>query len=899
VDPTNFQVRPLELDALLVPAQWLEDAGKIGQVENRKLYPQDHSNICPPDGPTAKLIAGAKETLATGKPTFQEFKGIQNLHRSVGTTLAHEICKAWGSKLAAGTCHVKMVGTAGQSFGAFCGNGILFELEGDAQDYFGKGLSGGALAVYPAQEALDLGFKAEDNVIIGNVALYGATAGVCLIRGICSERFAVRNSGVWCVVEGAGDHCCEYMTGGRVAVLGTTGSNFAAGMSGGVAWVYDPDDTFTQQVAVGTVDTTRMSDTDKHPAYPHDADDLQALLQAHVRYTGSAVAKSILAAWPKSVCSFIRVFPTDFKNALDKGDKGKSGTEQFKSWLPGEAPPGQMKPVAPEEQAKVLPFTFPDIEEAGMPKGSRPTKVEDEVLMKSGASGFVKFDRAEISKRGVVERAADFLEVYDHKDEEEVRTQAARCMDCGTPFCHQSVTNRSGCPLGNLIPEWNNLVKKGHWHQAFQRLRATNNFPEFTGRVCPAPCEAACTLGIIDDPVGIKSAELYIVDKAYEMGWMEPAPPPYRTGKKVAIVGSGPAGLAAADELNKMGHLVTVYERADRLGGLMMYGVPNMKADKQDVVQRRTDIMAKEGIVFVTGKAGNIGGPDAPSAKELETQNDAVLLSMGATLGRDLKQVPGRELEGVHFAMQYLHGSTQALLDNNQVSKGWRQGWGSTATAGPDWKGGERGAPLDARGKNVIIIGGGDTGNDCIGTAVRQGAKSVVNLELMPKPPPTRAPSTPWPHWPTQNKVDYGHEEAAQLVNNGEDIRKFSVNTKEFIGDASGHITAIKLVDLEWTHEGGRMQMKEVAGSERVLEADLILLALGFLGAEITIADELNVKSERGNFAASYNKTPKDFKTANPKVFAAGDCRRGQSLVVWAIAEGRDASKAIHKFIMG
>merc|ERR1712048_240164 len=330
----------------------------------------------------------------------------------------------------------------------------------------------------------------------------------------------------------------------------------------------------------------------------------------------------------------------------------------------------------------------------------------------------------------------------------------------------------------------------------------------------------------------------------------------------------------------------------------MMYGVPNMKADKEDVVQRRADIMTKEGVTFITGKAGNIGGPEAPSAKELEEQNDAVLLSTGATLGRDLKQVPGRDLEGVHLAMQYLHGSTQALLDNNHVGKGWRQGWGSTATAGPDWKGGDRGAPLDARGKKVIIIGGGDTGNDCIGTAVRQGAKSVVNLELMPKPPPTRSPSTPWPHWPTMNKVDYGHEEAASICNGGEDIRQFSVSTKEFIGDSSGHVTAIKLVDLEWTHADGRMMMKEVAGSERVLEADLILLALGFVGAETALSDSLGVKVERGNFAATFDKSRKDFKTSNPKVFATGDCRRGQSLVVWAITEGREAAAAIHKQLM-
>jgi len=349
--------------------------------------------------------------------------------------------------------------------------------------------------------------------------------------------------------------------------------------------------------------------------------------------------------------------------------------------------------------------------------------------------------------------------------------------------------------------------------------------------------------------------------------------------------------------LNKMGHDVTVYERSDRIGGLMIYGVPNMKADKIDVVQRRVDIMAQEGVTFLTGKAGNVGGDGGLSPKELEQAHDAVVLTTGATVGRDMKNLPGRNLEGVHLAMQYLHGSTQALLDNNQVGGGWRDGWGASS-GGPDWKGDDRAAPIDAKGKRVVIIGGGDTGNDCIGTAVRQGAKSITNLELMPMPPPLRSPSTPWPHWPTMNKVDYGHEEAADLVNAGEDIRQFSVSTKEFTGDATGRVTALKVVDLTWTHADGRMHMKEAPGSERVLEADLVLLALGFVGAETSLADELSVKSERGNFSAPYAKSPKDFKTSNPKVFAAGDCRRGQSLVVWAIAEGRDCSKAVHKFLM-
>jgi glutamate synthase (NADPH/NADH) len=884
VDPANFQVRPLELENLLVPARWLQDAGKIGKLEDRKLYNQDHSNIVPKGGLTERLLQGAEATLKTGAPTQQVIHDVRNLERSIGATLSHELCKAWGGKLPAGACHVKMTGTAGQSFGAFAGKGMLLELEGDSQDYFGKALSGGLLAVYPPQEALDTGFKSEDNVIIGNVALYGATMGAAFIRGVCSERFAVRNSGVWAVVEGAGDHCCEYMTGGRIVVLGNTGSNFGAGMSGGVAWVFDPQAKFEQQVAKGALELTRMSADHAHPAYPQDADDLKALLEGHVRFTKSSVAQKILEEWPAVLTSFVRVFPTDYKNALEKTDKGVSASEAFRQLLPGET----AAPPATAETEPVSPFTFPDIEETGaIGKGLRPKVVEPDSLGASGPAGFKRFDRAEIKKRDVAERAADFLEVYEHKDESQVMTQAARCMDCGTPFCHQSVTNRSGCPLGNLIPEWNALVKKGHWHQAFQRLRATNNFPEFTGRVCPAPCEAACTLGIIDDAVSIKSIELMIVDKAYEMGWMEPCPPPFRSTKTVAIVGSGPAGLAAADELNKMGHMVTVYERSDRVGGLMMYGVPNMKADKADVIQRRVDIMEQEGVSFVTGKAGSVGTEGGPTAASLLEGNHAVLLACGATVGRDLKNLPGRNLQGVHLAMEYLHGSTQALLDNGNVAKGWRQGWGRDST------------PLDARGKRVIIIGGGDTGNDCIGTAVRQGAKSIVNLELMPKPPPTRSASTPWPHWPTMQKVDYGHEEAAEQCNAGADIRQFSVSTKEFIGDASGNVTAIKVVELEWAHADGRAVMKEVAGSERIIDADMVLLALGFLGVETPISEAFGVSTERGNVSAVYSKSQKDFKTSNPKVFAAGDCRRGQSLVVWAITEGREASKAIHRQLVG
>merc|ERR1719331_354067 len=331
-------------------------------------------------------------------------------------------------------------------------------------------------------------------------------------------------------------------------------------------------------------------------------------------------------------------------------------------------------------------------------------------------------------KRAIENRVVDFVELHADLDKQKVRTQAARCMDCGTPFCHQSVTLRSGCPLGNLIPEWNHLVKVGDWNGAFQKLRQTNNFPEFTGRVCPAPCEQSCTLGIIDNPVSIKSVELFIVDEAYRRGWMAPRIPPIRTNKKVAIIGSGPAGLAAADELNRMGHEVTVYERAKRPAGLMMYGVPNMKTDKIEIVERRTNIMEKEGVVFICGEAGNVGGEGGPTAKQILDSNDAVLLATGATIGRDLDRVPGRNLKGIHMAMDFLHGNTKALLDSGSCDTKWRK------TSNEHTK-----PPIEASGKNVIVIGGGDTGNDCIGTSVRHGAKSVTNLELLPQPPPQRA----------------------------------------------------------------------------------------------------------------------------------------------------------------
>ena len=476
-------------------------------------------------------------------------------------------------------------------------------------------------------------------------------------------------------------------------------------------------------------------------------------------------------------------------------------------------------------------------------------------------TGFIEYPRRSIAQIAAQERINDFAEFKRELDDEERQRQGARCMDCGVPFCQSNY----GCPVDNLIPEWNDLIYRGRWDDAFYRLMKTNNFPEFTGRVCPAPCEHACVLGINEPAVTIKDNEAAIIDRAYESGLMHPRPPAIRTGKRVAVVGSGPAGLAAADQLNQAGHHVIVFERADRIGGLLMYGIPNMKLDK-GLVAKRVGIMEAEGIEFRTGVDV---GRTYPAA-ELVREFDAVVLACGATKPRDLT-VPGRELQGVHFAMQYLAGNTQYLLSGGQNREGY----------------------IDAAGKRVIVIGGGDTGNDCLGTAVRQGCSALVNFEVMPKPPASRTSEFPWPTFARTLKTDYGHEEAAAAF--GRDPREFSIMTKEFVGNASGKLTGVRTVRVEWVKEpGSRPRMEEVPGSEEVWEADLVFLALGFLGPEDYVAAELELpRDERSNFRAGYG----EFATSIPKVFAAGDARRGQSLVVWAINEGRGVAREVDRFL--
>jgi NAD(P)H-dependent glutamate synthase small subunit len=478
-------------------------------------------------------------------------------------------------------------------------------------------------------------------------------------------------------------------------------------------------------------------------------------------------------------------------------------------------------------------------------------------------TGFMEFPRQAAPYRPAKERLLDFNEIYTDHDIQRLSTQSARCMDCGVPFCQ----SEEGCPIHNLIPEFNDLVFRDEWREALDRLQKTNNFPEFTGRVCPAPCEGSCVLGITDPAVTIKNIEMAIIDRGFEEGWVTPNTPNARTGKTIAVIGSGPAGLAAADQLNRVGHSVTVYERADRVGGLLMYGIPNMKLGKEDVVERRVNLLREAGITFITSTSVGDGSNDSVSVTELQQQHDIVLLTTGATVPRDLP-IDGREFNGVHFAMDFLSANTKSLLDSDL----------------------QDGNHISAKDKDVIVIGGGDTGTDCIGTSLRHGCKSLVNFELFPKPPESRDPNNPWPTWPKIFRVDYGHEEATEVQ--GEDPRVYSVSSLCFLGNEQGELTGVRTVEVEM--KDGKFE--NVPGSEKDWPADLVFLAMGFLGPEHTASDALGLDyDERSNYKAEYGQ----YKTNVDNVFVAGDCRRGQSLVVRAINEGREAAREIDRHLMG
>lgn len=849
-DLRTAKTENIDLSLILTPAHTLRPG-----VATYNVRKQDHRLHVRLDN---KLIAESELALEKGMPTRIECD-IVNTDRALGATLSYQISRRFGEAgLPQDTIHTNIRGSAGQSFGAYLAPGVTLELEGDTNDYVGKGLSGGRLIIYPPRSAV---FKAEENILIGNVCLYGATSGTCFFRGVAAERFAVRNSGVTAVVEGVGDHGCEYMTGGRVLVLGSTGRNFAAGMSGGIAYVLDMHHDFEGKVNQEMVELSGIED-------PTEIAFVRGLIEDHHHYTGSELAARILLDFNRALPRFVKVMPTDYKRVLL--EEAAKAEEAKKKEYPLPILPGNPVRQAHEESKKTQhehetkekkKNDLLDIEES---VGDAKAEKKRSALVLDKTRGFMKYQRRSEKYRNPKTRTRDWQELSTRLNEDELKYQTARCMDCGVPFCQSD----TGCPISNIIPKWNELVFQNQWRDALNRLLMTNNFPEFTGRVCPAPCEGACVLGINEDPVGIKSIECAIIDRGFEMGWMVPSPPKYRSGKKVAIIGSGPAGLAAADQLNKAGHNVTVYERADRIGGLLMYGIPNMKLDKK-VVQRRVDFMAGEGIKFVTSVA--VGEPDMPSLESLRGENDAVVIATGATVARDLP-ISNRNLNGIHFAMQFLHKNTKSLLDSNLSD----------------------GVYISAKDKHVIVIGGGDTGNDCIGTSVRHGAKSITNFELLPQPPSERARDNPWPQWPRIYRVDYGHSEVKTHM--GKDPREYCVMSKDFVDDGAGNVKGINTVRVDWTRSAtGGWDMKQVEGSEQFFPADIVLLSMGFLGPEERVLGGIIEKDARKNI-----KTPPGkYNTNIAGVFAAGDCRRGQSLIVWGINEGRQSARDVDSYLTG
>ena len=851
-DSRNIKNANLDLSPILTPAHTIRPG-----VATHCVRKQDHRLHVRVDN---KLIDESEMTLAKGLPVTIDCD-VVNTDRSLGTTLSYRVSKIFGEQgLPHDTIHVNVTGSAGQSFGAFLASGVTLELEGDANDYIGKGLSGGRIIAYPPKESK---FKAEDQIIAGNTAFFGATSGTAFIRGIAAERFAVRNSGAIIVAEGTGDHGCEYMSGGRVVILGSTGRNFASGMCGGIAYVLDMAQDFSDKVNKANVELSQVTET-QEIAF------LRNLIEDHRHYTGSEVADRVLNEFSRYLPRFVKVLPFDYKKVLEKEKQAaeEAKKKELSTFL---------KSIKEDPESDVTNGEAYKIKHGHVHRAHRNEKepkvadVEDTIFdndleKKAPAKldkvrGFMKYKRRNEKYRDSKERTKDWKEMTSRLTKDELHYETARCMDCGVPFC----TSDTGCPISNVIPKWNELVFYNKWWDALQRLLMTNNFPEFTGRICPAPCQGACVLGINEDPVNIKSVECAIIDHGFEKGWIKPTPPEHRTERSVAVIGSGPAGLACADQLNKAGHSVTVYERSDRPGGLLMYGIPNMKLDK-GVVKRRTDLLAAEGIEFV---CNTTVGEDI-TVEELQAKYDAVVFAVGSTIPRDLK-IPGRELQNINFAMQLLHKNTKALLEDQLADI--RQ---------------------QLEGKHVVVIGGGDTGNDCLGTSTRHGAKSVTNFELLPQPPATRPKDNPWPQWPRIFRVDYGHTEVT--THYGKDPREYSILSKEFVGDDEGKVKGIKTVRVEWKRSDlGAWQMAEVPGSEEFFPADVVLLSMGFIGPD---ADNLSVaKTKRGTINTV---NPNVYKVdENSNLFAAGDCRRGQSLVVWGIQEGRQCAREVDEFLMG
>ncbi|CEM18299.1 unnamed protein product [Vitrella brassicaformis CCMP3155] len=1080
----HYKTREIDLSKLLYPAWQLTDA------QQPSGGPQSLAQSVPPgmccrmaqDHELDKVID--REIVRLSVRSLQKqaktvlHMPVRNVDRTVGGILSYEVTRRYGAQgMPPGTIVVRFRGSAGQSFGAWLAPGITFDLQGDANDYTGKGLSGGHVVVRPPKDSPFFN-ESHGNIIVGNACLYGATDGRAFFAGVAAERFAVRNSGAIAVVEGVGDHGCEYMTRGLVVILGEIGQNFAAGMSGGIAYLLDIDKDNVNDQMVYLEPVTSLEDKRT----------LENLVNEHYDRTRSERAKLIINNWKEYSQRFTKVFPKDYKRVLREAiaDHVRTGSkvagailndwesiayqlnmrainrkmavpfrallneqtqQRYRQWLnknlkndstfqeiagvasgnsmlrmikddtstaamtgkeevlvpraqstlksgksaefdereeelfqmafraqymmwrkghhrgtlqlmgsnvldnkvasrlfktatkemlkrrisqekqelerrlndamipsaasavpraktrPEEEIPepqngqGAMVEKAPVDGAReqlVSNFTAEDFvdstpltfnnEGMSMEKARQALDMEDlvsrpkSVAFPDKKKGFHKYEKEAHPYREPKVRVLDWEEItvptnsrsrlYDQL----LRTQAARCMDCGTPTCHYPNPQGGGCPLGNRIPTWNALTYEGNWKQALERLLDTNNFPEFTGRICPAPCEESCVLGINEKSVAIKSIEVAIIDYAFSKGWIKPRPPKVRTYKQVAIIGSGPAGLAAAQQLNRAGHSVTVFERSDRVGGLLMYGIPNMKLDKTKIVQRRVDLLQAEGITFHTSV--EIGKDK--TLEELREEFDAVLLATGATASREFK-INGWELEGIHQAMDFLHMSQKSLLDSDMQDSDY----------------------IDAQDKHVIVIGGGDTAVDCLGTAIRMGAASVLQFSRREEAPKNRPDNNPWPQWGEFFRVDYGHAECH--VMQGRDPREYCVKGVEFVPHDRDptRVGGIKAIRMHWQKDPktGRARMEAMPGTEKVYKADIVLLAMGFLGPEATTwsGTTVNVDKRTSNIDAAMG----DFRTNVPGVFACGDCRRGATLVVWAIAEGRDAAHKIDEYLMG
>ncbi|CAI4307040.1 AMM_1a_G0007290.mRNA.1.CDS.1 [Saccharomyces cerevisiae] len=864
-DDVNAKAINIDLSPILTPAHVIRPG-----VPTKFTKKQDHKLHTRLDN---KLIDEAEVTLDRGLPVNID-ASIINTDRALGSTLSYRVSKKFGEDgLPKDTVVVNIEGSAGQSFGAFLASGITFILNGDANDYVGKGLSGGIIVIKPPKDSK---FKSDENVIVGNTCFYGATSGTAFISGSAGERFGVRNSGATIVVERIkGNNAFEYMTGGRAIVLSQMESlNAFSGATGGIAYCLTSDyDDFVGKINKDTVELESLCD-------PVEIAFVKNLIQEHWNYTQSDLAARILGNFNHYLKDFVKVIPTDYKKVLlkEKAEaakaKAKATSEYLKKFRSNQEVDDEVNTLLianqkAKEQEKKKSITISNKATLKEPKvvdledavpDSKQLEKNSERIEKT--RGFMIHKRRHETHRDPRTRVNDWKEFTNPITKKDAKYQTARCMDCGTPFC----LSDTGCPLSNIIPKFNELLFKNQWKLALDKLLETNNFPEFTGRVCPAPCEGACTLGIIEDPVGIKSVERIIIDNAFKEGWIKPCPPSTRTGFTVGVVGSGPAGLACADMLNRAGHTVTVYERSDRCGGLLMYGIPNMKLDKA-IVQRRIDLLSAEGIDFVTNT--EIG--KTISMDELKNKHNAVVYAIGSTIPRDLP-IKGRELKNIDFAMQLLESNTKALLNKDlEIIR------------------------EKIQGKKVIVVGGGDTGNDCLGTSVRHGAASVLNFELLPEPPVERAKDNPWPQWPRVMRVDYGHAEVKEHY--GRDPREYCILSKEFIGNDEGEVTAIRTVRVEWKKsQSGVWQMVEIPNSEEIFEADIILLSMGFVGPELINGNDNEVKKTRRGTIATLDDS--SYSIDGGKTFACGDCRRGQSLIVWAIQEGRKCAASVDKFLM-